>query len=257
LSGYLYPFKRTDESFKEDTTLDMVWENYCFDRQLRLLVMDACERFETALKTDIVYHFAQKCGAFGYLDYKNLSGIKPYIHTKLLEKIKDETTRSKEIFVVHFFKKYGDKHSFLPLWMVAEVLSFGSIHTMYKGLSPQLKQTIAKKYNISDKVLLSWIGTIQVIRNICAHHGRIYNSILGVKPLIPNKNPLWHTPETIDNSRIFSVLTILNYLLRIIAPHSEWKQRIYSLLQKYNQIPRSVMGFTNKWTDNELWKDLK
>ncbi|MDA3821826.1 MAG: Abi family protein [Bacteroidales bacterium] len=164
LSGYLYPFKRSDESFKEDTTLDMVWENYCFDRQLRLLVMDACERFETALKTDIVYHFAQKCGAFGYLDYKNLSGIKPYIHTKLLEKIKDETTRSKEIFVVHFFKKYGDKHSFLPLWMVAEVLSFGSIHTMYKGLSPQLKQTIAKKYNISDKVLLSWIGTIQVIR---------------------------------------------------------------------------------------------
>ncbi len=257
LSGYLHPFKLINNSFEAGTSLNKIWDSYLFDRQLRLLVMDACERIETALKTDIVYHLAQESGAFGHLEHKNLPNIKLEVHAKLLETIKDETTRSKEIFVKHFFDKYGDKHSFLPLWMLAEVLSFGSLHTMFKGLKANLKQAIAKKYNITDKVLLSWIKTIQVIRNICAHHGRLYNRILGVKPLIPNKNPLWRSPEVIDNSRVFSILTILNYLLRIIAPQSEWRQRLYNLLQEHDKIPRSVMGFSEKWMENELWKDFK
>lgn len=254
LSGYLYPFRKKDDSFRKDTSLAMIWGNYCFDRQLRLLIMDACERFESALKTDVVYYLAHHCGAFGYLDSKNLPGISSDQHKKLLDKIKEETDRSKEIFVKHFFHKYGDNHSYLPLWMTAEVLSFGSLHTMYRGLSPGLKQKIAMKYRITDKVLLSWVGTIQVIRNICAHHGRLYNRILGVKPLIPNKDPLWHTPRTIDNSRIFSVLSILNYLLKIIEPKTEWEQRVIDLVQYNNKIPSSVMGFYPEWKKNGLWK---
>lgn len=257
LSGYLYPFRQADETFRKGTSLDMVWENYCFDRQLRLLIMDGCEHFETALKTDIVYHLAHQCGGFGYLEAKNLPGISADTHNKLLEKIKEETKRSKEIFVSHFFAKYGDEHNFLPLWMAAEVLSFGSLHTMYRGLHSKLKQVIAGNYKIADKVLLSWIGTIQVIRNICAHHGRIYNRILGVKPLIPNKDLLWHTPQTIDNSRVFSIVSILNYLIKTIAPQSEWKQQLFDLLKKHKKIPRSVMGFHSGWRNNELWKDLK
>ena len=77
-----------------------------------------------------------------------------------------------------------------------------------------------------------------------------------MKFLLSRKDPLWHTPDTIDNSRVFSVLSILIYLLRIIAPHSKWKQRMFSLMQKYDKIPLSVMGFYDGWTDNELWKDL-
>lgn len=254
LSGYLYPFRKKDDSFRKDTSLAMIWGNYCFDRQLRLLIMDACERFESALETDVVYYLAHHCGAFGYLDSKNLPGISSDQHKKLLDKIKEETDRSKEIFVKHFFHKYGDNHSYLPLWMTAEVLSFGSLHTMYRGLSPVLKQKIAMKYRITDKVLLSWVGTIQVIRNICAHHGRLYNRILGVKPLIPNKDPLWHTPRTIDNSKIFSVLSILNYLLKIIEPKTEWEQRVIDLVQYNDKIPSSVMGFYPEWKKNGLWK---
>lgn len=257
LSGYLYPFRQKDDSFKKDTSLDLIWGNYCFDKHLRILVMDACECFENALKTDVVYNLAHQCGAFGYLDPKNLPGIPSDQHKKLLDKIKEETDRSKEIFVKHFFRKYGDNHKYLPLWMTAEVLSFGSLHTMYRGLSSRLKQKIAKKYRIADKVLLSWVGTIQVIRNICAHHGRLYNRILGVKPLIPNKDPIWHTPRTIDNSRVFSVLSILNYLLQIIEPKTEWGQQVIALVQNNDKLPSSVMGFYPEWKENELWKDIK
>src|SRR5277367_3352549 len=61
LSAYWHPFKQPDESFAPATTLDMVWRRYTFDRQLRLLVMDAIERVEVAiLRTLMVEHHARK-----------------------------------------------------------------------------------------------------------------------------------------------------------------------------------------------------
>ena len=41
LSGYWYPFRKPDaDAFEPDTTLDLIWDRYVFDRQLRVLVMD-------------------------------------------------------------------------------------------------------------------------------------------------------------------------------------------------------------------------
>ncbi|MBN1499897.1 MAG: Abi family protein [Spirochaetes bacterium] len=254
LSGYLHPFKLPDDSFKAGTTLDMVWQNYCFDRQLRLLIIDVIERFEIALKTDITYILSHTHGAFGYLDVINFPFLSNDEYTKLIENIQNETMRSKEVFVKHFFKKYGDQHKFLPLWMAAEVFSLGTVHTVYKGIPLSIKQQISKKYNISPKVLTSWIHTIQVVRNICAHHGRIYNRTLGVSSIIPKKNSDWHTPFTINNDKIFSVLSILKYLLDIIAPQSNWKNRLIKLIDENNMIPLNVMGFSKDWENHLIWK---
>ncbi len=255
LSGYLYPFKQKDESFEPNTRFEMIWKNYCFDRALRLLIFEACSVFETSIKTDFIYYFSDKYGPFGYLDKNNFQKMNLTTHEQLISKITEETKRSKEIFLSHFFKKYGDSHECLPLWMLAEIISFGTIHTMYNGVDFSLKKIIAKKYNISDKVLMSWISTIQVIRNICAHNGRIYNRTLGVKPLIPNKNAIWHNPKTIDNKKVFSVLSILTYLLKIIEPDSIWQKRIFELIKENDQVPLSVMGFYDGWENCSLWKN--
>ncbi len=189
LSGYLHPFRQADNTFKPNTSFTMIWNTYCFDRELRLLIMYACECFETAIKTDIVYHLSHDSGAFGYTDKQNFPFMTDNEYTVLLEKINQETKRSKEMFVNHFFQKYGDSHTQLPLWMLSEIVSFGTIASMYKGLKRPIQKKIAKKYNITSEVLLSWIGTLRVIRNICAHHARMYNRTLGFKPKIPKKDP--------------------------------------------------------------------
>ena len=52
LSAYWLPFERehANHQFKPGTTFDSVVEHYDFDRELRLLIMDAIERFEVSLK---------------------------------------------------------------------------------------------------------------------------------------------------------------------------------------------------------------
>jgi len=54
LSAYWYPFRQPDDTLKPGTTLKTIWRRYTFDRQLRLLVLDAIERVEIAVRTQIV-----------------------------------------------------------------------------------------------------------------------------------------------------------------------------------------------------------
>ena len=256
LSGYLYPYRQSGDTFKPGTTLDSVWRHYTFDRRFRLIVMDAVERVEVSLRTQLIYELSRVNGAFGYASPEALPQLISLEYTRWLEAIKKEFDHSRETFVAHFKAKYGNTHPFLPLWIAGEIMPFGCTMTMYRGVSDDVKRNIARHYGVPDQVLTSWLHTINVIRNICAHHGRLWNRELGVKPFIPRKPkyPQWHEPVTIPQNRIFGVLTILRYLLKIIAPQSKWEHRLFALLEEYPEISRWSMGFPDNWKESPLWK---
>jgi abortive infection bacteriophage resistance protein len=256
LSGYLYPYRQTGDHFKPGTTLEKVWRHYAFDRRLRLIVMDAIERVEVSVRTQLIHAFAHATGAFGYTEERSLSGLSHVEYARWIEAVKKEVAHSRETFVDHFKRKYGDKHDFLPLWMAGEIISFGCTLTMYRGASGEIKKRLSGFYHVPDLVLTSWLQTINVVRNICAHHSRLWNKELGIKPLLPNKHKYleWYVPVKIPQNRIFGILTILRYLLRVIAPQSRWESRLRALLEEYPEISRWSMGFPDNWKDSPLWK---
>uniref|UniRef100_UPI002620A341 Abi family protein n=1 Tax=Oceanispirochaeta sp. TaxID=2035350 RepID=UPI002620A341 len=211
---YCYPYKDSSGQFKSDSSLEQIWGTYIFDRQLRLSIMDGIERVETALKTDVAYLHSHKYGPFGFLSQQNLPNLSTQWHQDFLDKIRAETDRSKEPFVIAFFRDHGDQHDYLPVFRVTDIMSFGNIFTFFRGLESKDKKQIASRYNIKAPVLSSWIMTLNYIRNLCAHHGRLYNRILAIKPYIPDSrnNPEWHNPGTISNYRLFSVVSLLQYM---------------------------------------------
>ena len=255
LSAYWVPFRQADDSFKPGTTLEMVWRRYTFDRQLRLLVLDAIERVEISVRTRLVYEHSLKHGPFGYLDRARLPAMTVDSHRELLNRIHDEARRSPEDFVKHFFAKYTSETD-LPLWMACELMTFGAMFTLFRGLETSIKQSIAAEYGVADRVLDSWLGTFNQVRNLCAHHARLWNRAFGVRPQLPrpNKHPDWHQPVAITNDRLFGVMTVLHYLLRQVAPQSQWSQRWEKLLSLYPDIPIAAMGFPANWKDSPLWQ---
>ena len=257
LSAYLFPFRqKTDDHFREGTSLDLVWCHYTFDRQLRILVMDAIERIEVAVRTQVVYHFTHLHGPFGYRKPACLPKLDSDKYHRWLLDMKDEINRSREKFINHFQEKYGDCHESPPLWMLCEVMSFGRMLTLFNGVEDKLRRVIAFEYGIPDMVLQSWLGALNVIRNICAHHGRLWNRELGYKPIIPlkNKYPQWHDPVEVRNDKLFAILTILRYLLKKVAPTSQWDTRFLDLLRRYPQIPIAAMGFPKNWEESPIWR---
>ncbi|HOE67707.1 MAG TPA: Abi family protein [Candidatus Hydrogenedentes bacterium] len=256
LSGYLYPFRNPDDTFRAGTTLDAVWQHYTFDRRLRLIVLDGIERVEVAIRTQLVYEHVHRHGPFGYVVPANLPKLNGQRFDEFMARVYSETQRSHEIFVKHFQEKYGDQHGYLPLWMAVEIVPLGLVFTLFTGVEPAIKRSIARQYDIPDKVLFSWLGVLNGVRNICAHHGRLWNRELGFKPLLPNrhKHPTWHTPVTIPNNRVFAILTILKYMLGFVAPQSQWPQRLQHLLDEYPDIPRKNMGFPVNWEECPIWQ---
>jgi abortive infection bacteriophage resistance protein len=102
LSAYWYPFRQADDTLKPGTTFEMIWRRYTFDRQMRLLVMDAIERVEIAVRTQFTNMFTLKYGAFGHLKPTNLPKIVNARWNDLIQKIRDEAIHSQERFVDHY-----------------------------------------------------------------------------------------------------------------------------------------------------------
>jgi abortive infection bacteriophage resistance protein len=255
LCAYWHPFKRADNSFEPGTTLESVWRLYTFDRQLRLIVMDAIERVEIALRCRLAYELTHQFGPFAQLDPAAFPGIPPHEHQRLLDLLHENVLHSREAFVEHFRRTY-DEFPDLPLWAAVETTTFGQILTIYRNCGKHIQRDIATGFHLTGKVLSSWLLTLNYIRNLCAHHARLWNRELALKPLIPydRHDARWHGPNPIQNNRVFVVLTLLRTLLVGSAPHTRWRERLYNLFDRYAEIPLKAMGIPDNWRDHALWK---
>jgi abortive infection bacteriophage resistance protein len=265
LSGYLFPFRQRDannepvDDFVPGTTLDSIWRRYNFDRRLRVLLLDVIERIEVGVRTQLIYHFAHAHGAFGYLEPNSLPGlekISDYLkwRTKLVEETKQACN---EQFVRHYFKKYGDTHRELPIWMLCELMSFGSLLTFARGITPAMQQTVAGEFGLPDELFFSWLRSLYTLRNACAHHSRIWNREFGNAPKTPGKNkfPNWYMQPEIPNGRVGYLLTICNFWLGKISNTSQWRKRLFALFDEYSEIPIAEMGLPANWREHPLWKN--
>lgn len=265
LAGYLHPFRVQDDNglatdrFHEGTTLNAVWDRYCFDRRLRVLTLDVIERIEVSVRTKLVFHFSHDYGPFGHCDDRNLPKLKIESYLEWRTALQKETAHSKETFKKHFFDKYGDSHRNLPLWMAAEIMSMGSLLTFFNGVAPELKRRVAGEYGLPDEVIISWLRSLNAARNICAHHARFWNRVMGYPPLLPNpkKFPDWHGDHALPNDRCGVILMICRCLLRMISPTSHWHERVEALMDEYADIPRAPMGLADNWKDHPVWKNSK
>ena len=220
---------------------------------MRSCVIDAIERVEVAVKTQMVNHLAEKYGPFSY---RNTSAFAARLnfsrYQELLTFIDTETQKSREEFVEHFRRTY-DASAGLPLWMAVEVMTFGNMLTLFRLMKKQDKEVIAKSSGSNEHVFESWLTNLNYVRNICAHHGRLWNRQLAVNPLIPDKDVKWHeTAYPVNPNRIYSTLCILKSLLDVIVPQSNWRSRFYSLLAEFPAIHRISMALPDDFENSAI-----
>lgn len=298
LSAYTIPFQQivTTPStvlhqFKANTTFDDVLNLYIFDRELRLLVMDAIERIEVAIRAQICNVLCHLCNdAFWYTDEQHFNY--GYAHMRLLASIErqllDEKSRlerdekaidqrksvsqadkdalkdkvRKENFLRHYLSKY-DSPKLPPSWMMIEMLTWGELSHLYVGLkSNQTKKQIAQNLGLHAEVMESWLKSLNDVRNICAHHSRLWNKEHGRSIKIPTSNAIqWlHNPVTLSNSairyekRTYMLLVAIQTLLYKISPNSTWAKRLKDLIEQYPTLSKANMGMPELWHQDPFWQ---
>lgn len=264
LSAYWYPFRIRDvhgkvtSDFHPGTEFNEAIRLYEFDRELRSLVMDAIERIEVAIRTRITYHMGHKYGAFAHTDPAHFH--RNFRHAQWLQKLSDETTRSSDEFIKHFKSKYVGFPT-TPVWMATEIMSFGGLSLFYNGMinnqnaGTEDKKAIADHFNIHHKRLGDWLHKLTYIRNICAHHSRLWNRELAIRPE-KSKDSNWLPPVTPRNDRIFYIMLMLRFLLKATGNGDDWKDKMNALITPIaqNKFYADAMGLPVDWQQHPLWK---
>jgi abortive infection bacteriophage resistance protein len=266
LSGYWHPLLQEPKDlhlFKENASFNNAFKLYCFDRELRQLVLGEIEKIEVAVRSQMINTLSRAFGPLWYTDSTRFYNHRSR-HEKILLKLTEDFENSQEEFILAFRKKYSDPYP--PCWMIMEIASFGQISTLYSDMrGGKSKRAIAKHFGLDDNTFASWLHCIVYLRNLCAHHSRFWNRKFGVSPQIPN-SPMkpWLSSETMktikgsnsgkSNNRAFYMLSILLYLLQTVNPNSTVKQKFLSLKCKYPNIDLSAMGFPELFEREDLWK---
>ncbi len=255
LSGYWYPLLADKQKhlFKPDADFETAFAIYKFDKELRKLIISELEKIEVAIRVKMAYELSIEYGAFWITD-ENLF-TSPALFNNTLAKIKDEYTRSDEEFIVSFKSKYSNPLP--PSFILLEITSFGVLSRLFGNLkSSRTKRQIAASFGLSDNVFASWIHSIVYIRNVCAHHSRLWNRPLGIQPLFPKRTiNSWLNNKEVCNNKIYYVLSMMVYLLNIVNPNHTFKQKLFALFDHYPNIDARAMGFPTDWQKENLWID--
>jgi len=271
LSGYWYPLRKKEtctegiciptEEYIEGSSFDHIVSLYVFDKKLRLLMLDVLERIEISLRTDVVRVLGQKdIFVHEKIEYFNNPTSVPREQQDkqfetLLERYRKHEQQAKNEFLRHFRHKYSGNP---PIWVAVELWSFGTLSIVIEKLTMGDKRAIASEYNLSPEVLPSFIRTLAEVRNICAHHDRLWNRTLTVKPKTTTikDGKLFHLKE-LQLAKMYFAFAIARTFQSGMTTNKEWVDDFKSLMESFPTAPGvnlKDMGFPHNWQDMDLWK---
>ncbi len=263
LKGYWWDMQSdyTLHAFKPDTIFEDIMDIYNFDRQLRLILFDAIERIEIALRSKMIYQLSMSYGGLWYLNSNlfEVSNTNVAIYQNTIQELNKEFSRSQEIFIKDQKQRHPNQDA--DAWKILEVASMGTLSKLYKNLKHQLpeKANIANEMGLNlHSELSSWLEAITYVRNVIAHHSRLWNRNLVKTPISNLNNPhsVWLDKplSPVQLKKPFLVISTMIYLCNQVAPNHQIKNNLFDLFSNYPNIPIYKLGFLNNWQNQELWK---
>ena len=259
LSGYWYPFRVRDATgissdFCPGTTLETVVALYEFDAQLRSVTFEVLAPIELAFRT-MIGHELGRIDSCAHLDPTKLGPVARHgdKYRKWISKHREELSRSREEFIAHHQWKYGGR---LPVWVAVELLDWGGLSKLYEMCPTHVRDTIADTCSLTSPQLGSWLKVLNVVRNTCAHHGRLFNRKHSITPKLP---PAASHPElrraTVTPRKTFAQLSLIQQLLHELKLPG--RNDLPQLLKQYPTVPHvplAHVGAPPDWQDIEIWQ---
>ncbi|MDR1498206.1 MAG: Abi family protein [Puniceicoccales bacterium] len=278
LSSYFHPFRRVGsdgkrlDAFVPEANFEDVIRLYEFDKSLRTSMLTVLRSVEISVRVAIAHHLGKK----DIFAHENPSLLR-YAFTHGESNRRDKTwyqvwlnkyhlllaRDDQEDFVRSFIIKYGQK---IPIWVAIEIWDFGLLSRFFGGMKFNDQQAVSRLYGVDDPNLFStWLRTFNYVRNVCAHHSRLWNRNIVEQPRISQREPILLLKHLVTNklkspsSRIYATLALVTYILRQMhrRNHTLWVKSIGLLLEEFpkcSSVSPEMMGFPRNWRELTLWR---
>ena len=126
------------------------------------------------------------------------------------------------------------------------------------SLIVDLKKRVARQFNLPQhEVLESWMRSVTVLRNCCAHHSRLWNRYLSNAPQMnASLRGAWVNIDGVDANKVYAIACCIAYWLDSMGYGLDFKNELKSLLVSYPQVDPAAMGFPENWILEPLWRYL-
>lgn len=259
-AAYCLPFEQDHNThqFKENTCFDDVLNYYKFDRELRLLVLDAIERIEVSLRTQLAYHMSHNHQT-AHPHLKPELFFNPVVYGASVNKLNNDINRSKEDFIKHLTSKYEELQP--PIWAVVELMTMGQLSKWFSNITARAdRQAISRNFGLDEKIMVSFCEHLSLVRNHAAHHARLWNRDFTKTPMLPKKGDpqliqsLFTLPDSDRRLRkLYNSFVILAQLMNKLCGENHWADRLKKLIEQH-AIDTGKMGFPDDWQQKPIWQ---
>lgn len=267
-----------DEKYLAGTDFNEIYSLYLFDRELRNIFIRYILEIENNIKSVLSHDFSKKYGHDNYLKINNFEiQVQHNEHKTAAQKIGEVSdliaNLQREIarqlsknnpMLSHYMLDYG----YVPLWVLVNTLTLGTISTFYAALKQQDQNDIGRFFNLRPDELNSILKVLSIFRNACAHDERLYNLKSMNRNMRPNNistlpiHTILNIPTNGGNNQIhgkndlFAIVLIFKTMLSVTSFEKFYKaldMQMIILSQKLHTISiltvENAMGFISNWRD--------
>ena len=267
--GYWWDMQADQEQhiFKPNSCFEDVVSRYEYDKELRLILFDAIETIEIALRTKLIYYLSRSYTGLFYAESDLFEDRDLFVD--YLKALRLEFMRSREPFVQEYKRKHGvwedgicvDLKEDPDAWEIFELASFGTLSKVYKNLKHQLpeKARIANDFGLNlHTELSSWLEAIAYLRNLIAHHSRILGRTMVKRPMYLKtpKNPWVHRDFSKDTSqRVYPIITSMLYMCHALGEGERVRAKLISFIKAHPDVLALRLGFPSGWDSEPIWRE--
>lgn len=254
------------DAFEGGHSFEEAVDLYSFDRQLRLIILDAIERIEVAVRVQMAYIVGRR-NPTAHTDPSCLGSkgckLRPNSQQTYFEEFRDrcvaQLEKSSEVFANHYRLRY---EQVVPIWVAVELWDFGTMSMFCQLMMTDDRMELAAAFELPEhKMMANWLVVINHLRNMCAHHSRLFRRRsqfeIGTKSLWKIRELAHVRNIPSDRQRnIYPALCALTYLMRTAAPYSDWIVRLGGHLDSFPTIQDTSLedyGFPPEWRSELIW----
>lgn len=180
ITGYKGLFKNLDGSYKNGVYFEDIYELYKFDKKIKLIFSEVLFEIEQSVKTVFCNNF---CERFGHKDIdlvnpNNYDNTNPHL-LPVINKLNNQMSW----YGVnnHAVAYYANNYSFIPIWVLVKVLTFGMIRDLIMVQKSNAKDHVCKMI-VNDSTLKvnevqTMLELLITFRNICCHDDKLIDYI--------------------------------------------------------------------------------
>lgn len=246
LRGYSFHlYDNATKQYVKGTKFEDIFKLYLFDQELSALIFTMISKIEVGVRVHLVEALLIHGDALILQDSSIFKEKKLYWQN--MSTVASEISRSSDVFIKHNFDNHEGE---VPVWAAVEVLSFGTLSKIIKNLKTgtgssysilaanyQYKSKKGNLVNPSKKMFTSWIQSVSILRNMCAHNSRIYNRTIHTTPEILDVDKVIPSPT---HNGLYQILLAMKYL----RPSDDVWTVFVEALEKLIQDNISVISLT-------------